>query len=94
MYIAITRVPPEKACANCGSRNILIHSIYRDRLYGEYCSYDCQKTTCGTETHDCVAQRSQAQRSQAHVTGAAVSGTATPPIVSNTVSVYSSARIV
>lgn len=42
MYIAITRVAPELACTRCGSRNILIHSIYGGPLYGQYCSFDCR----------------------------------------------------
>lgn len=42
MYIAITRVAPERACTNCSSRNILVHSMHGGPLYGQYCSFDCQ----------------------------------------------------
>tara|TARA_A100001015_G_scaffold320555_1_gene447353 strand:+ start:70 stop:327 length:258 start_codon:yes stop_codon:yes gene_type:complete len=45
MWIAIKTVPIEQACVKCNTQNIIVHSITSERIYGKYCSFDCQNNT-------------------------------------------------
>ena len=81
MWLAIQPVSRENACKQCGSVNILIHSIQGHRLYGDYCSSDCRTTALGAGAGECIRTQPRAIRRP-------------PPIILPVGPLYSPPRII
>ena len=48
MWIATKKVKDTEACSHCNSKFVIVHSENDNRLYGEFCSAECQQKVKGT----------------------------------------------